>query len=531
MRVAIANITGFNGETKGFSYVQGSQMQDFWNILLSYLQQKFTANSMTFEPQRGFGSSPDSALLEDSLVEFVRTVDYPILYDLGFISKEKNFLKVSEVNYEHRDRLPFTEEAQTWFSLLQFFVQLERVIEDESLPMQEKRFTNVSNLMDSLNLRGLREQQSPTEEASFIQGLNANNRFSSIVNPPWETSKETLRALTNNFMSAQISPENLRSNVLSLPSNKPSHRELMERELAQIVEGDLEITLERQFHKPIKLQSSMDNPSKGQLESSNSLAMKYLDRFPINETLKDFLKPYLEKILREGLHLTRDEVVVLKTQYESLPLEAKLELTNLIESFKENLQRVTSEKLLTTLKVPGGIDDLSFPSSPTIQGSFPVEIEKVKVDKPVGEGNQRALSNLSIENFIHYVKELTLRTLPSGEKRALLHLEPPELGKMEIQVKVHEREVEIVAKVEKIETLSQLQQELSQIKTQLEDLNLRLREFQVSLGLSLDRRERGEEDSYTLEKRKEFREDGKVDEQANIERYLINHSGYFYRIV
>lgn len=530
MRVAIANIAGFNGETRGFSCVQGGQMQDFWNMLLFYLQQKFTANLSTSEPQRGFGSYPDSALLEDSLGEFVRTVDYPILYDLGFISKEKNFLKVSEVNSEHGDRLPFTEEAQTLFSLLQFFVQLERVIEVESLPMQEKRFTNMSNLMDSLNLRGLRglrEQQSPTEEASFIQGSKANNSFSSIANPPLETSKETLRALTNNFMSAKIPPEDLRSNALSLPS----HKELMERELAQIVEGDLEITLERQFQKPIKFQSSMDNPSKGQLELNNLLAMKYLDRFPINENLKDFLKPYLEKILREGLHLTREEVVGLKTQYESLPLEAKVELTNLIESFKENLQRVTSEKLLTTLKVPGGIDDLSSPSSPAIQASFPVEIEKVKVDKPVGEVNQRALSNLSIENFIHFVKELTLKTLPSGEKRALLQLEPPELGKMEIQVKVHEGEVEIVAKVEKIETLSQLQQELSQIKTQLEDLNLRLREFQVFLGLSLDRRERGEEDSYTLEKRKDFREDRKVEEKANIERPLINHSGYFYRIV
>ncbi|MFN3505785.1 MAG: flagellar hook-length control protein FliK, partial [Caldimicrobium sp.] len=110
---------------------------------------------------------------------------------------------------------------------------------------------------------------------------------------------------------------------------------------------------------------------------------------------------------------------------------------------------------------------------------------------------------VKIENLTQFIKNFTIELKPSGERSALLELEPPELGKMEVTVKLKESEVEIVAKVEKAETLAHLKQEFLQIKTELENLGLKLKDFQLSLGLSGDERSFGERNGERREERKE----------------------------
>lgn len=98
------------------------------------------------------------------------------------------------------------------------------------------------------------------------------------------------------------------------------------------------------------------------------------------------------------------------------------------------------------------------------------------------QGTLKVETKLGLENISQVIKDFSIELKPSGERKAHLELEPPELGKMELMVKVKDGEVEVFARVEKAETLSQLKQEFSQIKTELESLGLKLKDFQLSLG-------------------------------------------------
>ncbi|MFN3407171.1 MAG: flagellar hook-length control protein FliK, partial [Caldimicrobium sp.] len=110
---------------------------------------------------------------------------------------------------------------------------------------------------------------------------------------------------------------------------------------------------------------------------------------------------------------------------------------------------------------------------------------------------------VKIENLPQFIKNFTIELKPSGERSALLELEPPELGKMEVAVRLKEGEVEIVARAEKAETLSYLKEEFLQIKTELENLGLKLKDFQLSLGLSGEEKSFGKRNEERKEQRKE----------------------------
>ncbi len=119
----------------------------------------------------------------------------------------------------------------------------------------------------------------------------------------------------------------------------------------------------------------------------------------------------------------------------------------------------------------------------------PLNTYKLHLVSEITRGNSlsethisRAEAGLRLENFAEVIKNFTIELKPSGEKRAEFELEPPELGKLELKVKVKEGEVEILARVEKAETLSLLRNELTQIRNDLEALGLKLKDLQLSLG-------------------------------------------------
>ena len=95
-----------------------------------------------------------------------------------------------------------------------------------------------------------------------------------------------------------------------------------------------------------------------------------------------------------------------------------------------------------------------------------------------------SISNLgdpvSPERMEQIIKDLVYELRPSGEKKARIKLEPPELGEMEIDLKVHDKKVEILLKVERPEAARELHLHLSHLKHSLEQMGLNLSEFQVT---------------------------------------------------
>ncbi|QER41351.1 flagellar hook-length control protein FliK [Thermodesulfobacterium sp. TA1] len=85
--------------------------------------------------------------------------------------------------------------------------------------------------------------------------------------------------------------------------------------------------------------------------------------------------------------------------------------------------------------------------------------------------------------FFEFVKRFSAEVLPEGEKRAYVRLEPPHLGSLDLEIKVHEKEVMIVARVEKEEAFRELQANVEAIRESLKELGLSLKDFQTQLNL------------------------------------------------
>ncbi|WP_028841106.1 flagellar hook-length control protein FliK [Thermodesulfobacterium hveragerdense] len=84
--------------------------------------------------------------------------------------------------------------------------------------------------------------------------------------------------------------------------------------------------------------------------------------------------------------------------------------------------------------------------------------------------------------FFEFVKRFSAEVLPEGEKKAYVRLEPPHLGGLDLEIKVKEKEVIIVARVEKEEAFRELQNNVEAIRESLKELGLSLKDFQTQLN-------------------------------------------------
>ncbi len=84
--------------------------------------------------------------------------------------------------------------------------------------------------------------------------------------------------------------------------------------------------------------------------------------------------------------------------------------------------------------------------------------------------------------FFEFVKRFSAEVFPEGEKKAYVRLEPPHLGGLDLEIKVKEKEVIIVARVEKEEAFRELQNNVEAIKESLKELGLSLKDFQTQLN-------------------------------------------------
>ncbi len=141
------------------------------------------------------------------------------------------------------------------------------------------------------------------------------------------------------------------------------------------------------------------------------------------------------------------------------------------------------------------------------------------------------------DGFLEMIKEMSLEIQPEGEKRAFIKLEPPEIGSLDLEIKVKNKNIEIIVRVEKPELLQEMKHNLHLIKTGLEESGFNLKEIQLFLSSNFNDKNlvkdfSKEERNYS--QKTEVEEIKEIDEKRFKNKDLIkfyNRNGKYYYIV
>uniref|UniRef100_A0A7C4JRS9 Flagellar hook-length control protein FliK n=1 Tax=Thermodesulfobacterium geofontis TaxID=1295609 RepID=A0A7C4JRS9_9BACT len=141
------------------------------------------------------------------------------------------------------------------------------------------------------------------------------------------------------------------------------------------------------------------------------------------------------------------------------------------------------------------------------------------------------------EGFLEMIKEMSLEIQPEGEKKAFIKLEPPEMGSLDLEIKVKDKNIEIIARVEKPELLQELKHNLHLIKAGLEDSGFNLKEIQLFLGSNFN--DKNLVKDFSKEKRN-YSQKAEVEDVKEIDKKAFknwdllkfyNRNGKYYYIV
>lgn len=332
-------------------------------------------------------------------------------------------------------------------------------------------------------------------EASLI---GKNSLFEKPLSKGSESSKSDISDILSNVNKLRVESLEMKSleveslKIESLNTKDISNRETPFQDELSNLESLLK-RVEKEFENLLQKSSPKDSQISGYVEERDSVLKEREDH---EITVKS------EGIAKK----LRVEETSIDKEFENLPLELR-------EAFKRELKALMRE--IGGMPLEQGLIDHVKAMGPRIREVAPEGLE------------ERIIHRVSLDHLSNFIKDFSTELFPTGEKRARIQLEPPELGKMELEVKVLDKEVEIRARVEKPETFAQLQQDLAQLKSQLEELGLRLKEFELLFGFA-------EGKGYAEERRrKEERESFTSKESSNLieQDFPINHTGRLYKIV
>lgn len=139
--------------------------------------------------------------------------------------------------------------------------------------------------------------------------------------------------------------------------------------------------------------------------------------------------------------------------------------------------------------------------------------------------------------FLEIIKKMSFEIQPEGEKRAFIKLEPPEMGYLDLEIKVKNKDIEMVVRIEKFEVFQEIKQNLQHIKATFEESGFNLKDFQIFLGSGFDSRTWAKdfgkkEKSYS--QRPKVEEIEEIDEKNLKSENLMsfyNRNGKYYYIV
>ncbi len=152
--------------------------------------------------------------------------------------------------------------------------------------------------------------------------------------------------------------------------------------------------------------------------------------------------------------------------------------------------------------------------------------------------------NINFQNFseeiVEFIKNIFLKLQPQGVNKVLIRLEPPEMGVLELEIRVKSKEVEIIAKIEKPEVFQEIRQNLNNMKVILENSGMVLKDFQMFLVTDFynskmapynfgKENRKNNESRYSIEKVENIFDDT-IQENNRIESFY-NKNGNYYFIV
>ncbi len=140
---------------------------------------------------------------------------------------------------------------------------------------------------------------------------------------------------------------------------------------------------------------------------------------------------------------------------------------------------------------------------------------------------------VALEELPNFVRNIVIEVWPQGEHVARLELFPPELGQVELEVKVQNGEVSVVGKLENSQAYQDVLKEAPVIKTHLEELGLKVKELvftltsgDANLPYHGDRQPKENKEGLSVKNNGRLLTQGLPKEET-----LINTKGRYYYIV
>jgi hypothetical protein len=214
--------------------------------------------------------------------------------------------------------------------------------------------------------------------------------------------------------------------------------------------------------------------------------------------------------------------------------EVKTILTNLLEREEEPKEIRSFLKELVEKSEPleskaSGRDNLFV--LPTQTEEAPSTLAMHSADKT--QARSLLAHKITLRELPDFVRNLVFEVHPQGEQKARLELFPPELGRLDIEVRVENGEVSVVGKLENPQAYQDILKEAPVIKTHLEELGLKVKELvftltsgDANLPYHGDRQPKENKDGLSVKNNSKL-----LTQRIPKEETLVNAKGRYYYIV
>jgi hypothetical protein len=214
--------------------------------------------------------------------------------------------------------------------------------------------------------------------------------------------------------------------------------------------------------------------------------------------------------------------------------EVKTILTNVLEREEEHKGIRSFLKELVEKSEPFGSKSSERDNLfvlPTQTEEAPSTLAMHSADK--AQARSLLAHKLSLRELPDFVRNLVFEVYPQGEQKARLELFPPELGRLDIEVRVENGEVSVVGKLENPQAYQDILKEAPVIKTHLEELGLKVKEIvftltsgDANLPYHGDRQPKENKDGLSVKNNSKL-----LAQRLPKEETLVNAKGRYYYIV
>ncbi|MCI4454438.1 MAG: flagellar hook-length control protein FliK [Thermodesulfobacterium sp.] len=244
------------------------------------------------------------------------------------------------------------------------------------------------------------------------------------------------------------------------------------------------------------------------------------------------------------LNTTKKDVILGNRQHDILKgnkklgdnilQEVKTILTNVLEREEDHKEIRSFLKELVEKSEPFGSksserDNLFVP--PTQTEEAPSTLAMHSADKT--QAQSLLAHKITLRELPDFVRNLVFEVHPQGEQKARLELFPPELGRLDIEVRVENGEVSVVGKLENPQAYQDILKEAPVIKTHLEELGLKVKELvftltsgDANLPYHGDRQPKENKDGLSVKNNSKL-----LTQRIPKEETLVNAKGRYYYIV